>query len=150
MLGALGLHQRRGIQYHWENDGYETFNDFEMALKQSKRKSIRQVGGLGGEGWGGWVLGASRRLPLKIPTPTNPPTDPQTRPDRPPQERKSVAKQGLRVRRLTGRTGPDALQPHHWERFHEFYLNTVDKRWGSAYLTRKFFEMWVDWFESGD
>jgi uncharacterized protein len=48
-----------------------------------------------------------------------------------------VAKQGLTVRRLTGR----AITPAHWERFHRFYLNTVDKRWGSAYLTRRFFEM---------
>jgi predicted N-acyltransferase len=53
------------------------------------------------------------------------------------QERKAVAKQGLTVRRLTGA----AIQPHHWDKFHEFYLNTVDKRWGSAYLTRRFFEM---------
>jgi len=42
-LGALGLQQRRGIQFHWENDGYGCFDDFLAALKQSKRKSIRQV-----------------------------------------------------------------------------------------------------------
>jgi predicted N-acyltransferase len=42
-LGALGLQQRRGIQFHWENDGYSTFEDFLAALKQSKRKNIRQV-----------------------------------------------------------------------------------------------------------
>jgi predicted N-acyltransferase len=49
------------------------------------------------------------------------------------------------VRRLSGRSGPDALTPRHWERFYEFYLNTVDKRWGSAYLTKQFFTMWVCW-----
>lgn len=41
------------------------------------------------------------------------------------QERRAVEKQGLRVRRLSGRSGPNALQPHHWDRFYEFYLNTV-------------------------
>jgi predicted N-acyltransferase len=74
---------------------------------------------------------------------TRPP--PAVRPSIPPrprpQERKAVQKQGLRVRRLNGRTGPDAIHDHHWERFYEFYLNTVDKRWGSAYLTKKFFTM---------
>ena len=43
-LGARGFQQRRGIQYHWENNGYNTFEDFLADLKQSKRKSIRQVG----------------------------------------------------------------------------------------------------------
>eukprot|EP00878_Enallax_costatus_P021694 GHUV01022984.1.p1 GENE.GHUV01022984.1~~GHUV01022984.1.p1 ORF type:complete len:288 (+),score=39.49 GHUV01022984.1:121-984(+) len=47
-LGALGFQQRRGIQYHWENNGYTTFEDFLSDLKQSKRKSIRQVGDLTG------------------------------------------------------------------------------------------------------
>ncbi len=53
------------------------------------------------------------------------------------QERKSAAKQGLRVRRLAG---PE-VTPQQWERFYEFYLNTVDKRWGSAYLKPEFFSM---------
>lgn len=43
-LGSLGFQQRRGIQYHWENRGYATFDDFLADLKQRKRKSIRQVG----------------------------------------------------------------------------------------------------------
>lgn len=30
-------------RYHWENRGYKTFDDFLSDLKQSKRKSIRQV-----------------------------------------------------------------------------------------------------------
>lgn len=45
------------------------------------------------------------------------------------------------MRRLSGRGGPDALSPQRWGRFYEFYSNTVDKRWGSAYLTKRFFEM---------
>ena len=42
-LAEVGYLQRRGIQYHWENRGYNTFDDFLMDLKQSKRKNIRQV-----------------------------------------------------------------------------------------------------------
>jgi len=34
---------RIGVQYHWENPGYANFDEFLMELKQSKRKSIRQV-----------------------------------------------------------------------------------------------------------
>lgn len=42
-LGSMGFQQRRGIQYHWENRGYDTFDGFLADLKQRKRKSIRQV-----------------------------------------------------------------------------------------------------------
>ena len=41
-LAALGYLQRMGIQYHWDNDNYDSFDAFLMALKQSKRKNIRQ------------------------------------------------------------------------------------------------------------
>lgn len=34
---------RTGVQYHWENNAYGTFDDFLMDLKQSKRKNIRQA-----------------------------------------------------------------------------------------------------------
>jgi predicted N-acyltransferase len=91
-------------QYHWENADeagarYATFDDFLAALKQSRRKTIRQ-------------------------------------------ERRAVAKQGVTLRRLSGRAGArGAPGPRHWERFYEFYLSTVDKRWGTAYLTKRFFEM---------
>jgi len=33
---------RLGVQYHWVNKSYQSFNDFEQALRQKKRKSIRQ------------------------------------------------------------------------------------------------------------
>eukprot|EP00879_Flechtneria_rotunda_P004472 GHRR01004726.1.p1 GENE.GHRR01004726.1~~GHRR01004726.1.p1 ORF type:complete len:470 (+),score=138.13 GHRR01004726.1:91-1500(+) len=92
LLGSLGYQQRRGIQFHWENRGYYTFEDFLSDLKQSKRKSIRQ-------------------------------------------ERKAIAKQGLKVRRLTGSEVTSSM----WDTFYSFYLTTVDKKWGSAYLTRDFF-----------
>ena len=51
------------------------------------------------------------------------------------KERREVERAGLEIRTLTGRElTPDAL-----EAFYPFYLATVDKRWGSAYLTRDFF-----------
>ena len=34
---------RVGLQYHWYNHDYSTFDEFLMDLKQSKRKNIRQV-----------------------------------------------------------------------------------------------------------
>lgn len=38
----LGLLMRRAFQYHWHNDGYETFDDFLGALASRKRKGIRK------------------------------------------------------------------------------------------------------------
>lgn len=92
VLAELGFQQRLGIQFHWDNPGYGSFEDFLADLRQSKRKSIRQ-------------------------------------------ERKSIPKAGLAVHRLRG----EALRPAHWDRFYEFYLSTVDRKWGNAYLTRDFF-----------
>ena len=53
------------------------------------------------------------------------------------QERKSIGAQGLTVKRLTG----SDITSRHWDTFYSFYINTVDKKWGSAYLTRDFFDM---------
>jgi len=53
------------------------------------------------------------------------------------QERKSMEKQGLRIARLPG----SELGAEQWDKFYSFYLSTVDKRWGTAYLTREFFHM---------
>ncbi|BBN04168.1 uncharacterized protein MPTK1_3g02300 [Marchantia polymorpha subsp. ruderalis] len=41
-MGKLGYLQRIGMQYHWENRNYKSFDDFLMDLKQGKRKNIRQ------------------------------------------------------------------------------------------------------------
>jgi predicted N-acyltransferase len=41
-VGQLGYLQRIGMQYHWKNCNYGSFDDFLMDLKQSKRKNIRQ------------------------------------------------------------------------------------------------------------
>lgn len=43
MMRDMGFLSRTGIQYHWDNEGYGSFDDFLAALKQSKRKSIRQA-----------------------------------------------------------------------------------------------------------
>jgi uncharacterized protein len=39
---AMGWMGRIDVQFHWDNNGYTTFDAFLGALKQSKRKSIRQ------------------------------------------------------------------------------------------------------------
>lgn len=41
-LGDAGFLQRVGQQYHWENRGYATFDDFLAALSSRKRKAIRK------------------------------------------------------------------------------------------------------------
>jgi len=41
-LRAAGFLPRLGLQYHWHNDGYRTFEDYLASLKQSRRKAVRQ------------------------------------------------------------------------------------------------------------
>ena len=41
-MGAVGLIQRVGRQFHWFNRGYETFEDFLATLMSRKRKAIRK------------------------------------------------------------------------------------------------------------
>jgi len=41
-LGAAGFLQRVGQQFHWQNDGYRSFEDFLAALNSRKRKQIRR------------------------------------------------------------------------------------------------------------
>jgi predicted N-acyltransferase len=41
-LAAAGWLQRTGIQYHWENRGYASFDDFLGALNARKRKAIKR------------------------------------------------------------------------------------------------------------
>jgi predicted N-acyltransferase len=84
--------QRTGRQFHWTNDGYESFDDFLAGLNSRKRKAVRK-------------------------------------------ERRQVAESGVTLHTLTG----DDIEPRHWLAFHRFYLNTVDRKWGGAYLTRDLF-----------
>jgi len=84
---------RLGIQFHWRNEGYESFDDFLGRLASRKRKQVRKE-----------------------------------------RER---ARFGLRLRPLRGHE----ITARHWKAFHTFYLSTVDKRWGRAYLTAGFWPM---------
>jgi predicted N-acyltransferase len=51
------------------------------------------------------------------------------------KERARVEEQGVEIQALTGAE----ITPAIWDVFYPFYLSTVDKRWGSAYLTKRFF-----------
>ena len=93
-LGQAGWLQRIGTQFHWENAGYSTFDDFLAALSSRKRKVIKR-------------------------------------------ERRDANAAGLNFLALRGHE----IQPKHWDAFYRFYSSTVDRKWGSAYLTRKFFPM---------
>ena len=42
LAGGLGYLQRTDQQFHWLNDGYDTFDDFLAALSSRKRKMIRK------------------------------------------------------------------------------------------------------------
>ncbi len=42
LLGDRGFLQRNDQQFHWENAGYATFDDFLAALSSRKRKTIRR------------------------------------------------------------------------------------------------------------
>ncbi len=41
-LGRLGFLQRTDQQFHWQNKGYESFEDFLAALSSAKRKALRR------------------------------------------------------------------------------------------------------------
>ncbi len=45
LLGGKGYLQRTDQQFHWENQGYATFDDFLSALASRKRKTIRKERG---------------------------------------------------------------------------------------------------------
>ncbi len=93
-LVEAGWLARLGKQFHWENAGYDTFDDFLGALRASKRKSLKR-------------------------------------------ERRDANAAGLVFRTLRG----NEIRPHHWDAFYRFYTATVDRKWGSAYLTRRFFPL---------
>jgi predicted N-acyltransferase len=52
------------------------------------------------------------------------------------RERKDALSDGVSVEWLTGA----ALQREHWDAFFAFYMDTGSRKWGSPYLTRKFFD----------
>lgn len=87
-----GLLHRITQQFHWENRGYGSFDDFLNDLSSRKRKMIRK-------------------------------------------ERETARAAGLTIRQLTG----DAIEPQHWDAFWTFYQDTGARKWGTPYLTRRFF-----------
>ncbi len=93
-LGKAGWLQRLGIQYHWYNQGFSSFDDFLAALNARKRKSIKR-------------------------------------------ERRDAQSAGLEFHTLHG---PE-ITAAQWKAFYKFYESTVDRKWGSAYLTEKFFPL---------
>ncbi|MBV9655847.1 MAG: N-acetyltransferase [Acetobacteraceae bacterium] len=93
-LTECGWLHRTGMQFHWENAGYNDFDAFLGALSSRKRKTLRR-------------------------------------------ERRDANASGLVFRTLTG---PE-ISKGHWDAFFRFYTSTVDRKWGSAYLTRRFFTM---------
>jgi uncharacterized protein len=93
-LGDAGWLRRIGMQFHWENEGYTSFDDFLGALSSRKRKVLRR-------------------------------------------ERRDANAAGLTFHALSGTDITEA----HWDAFYRFYRSTVDRKWGSAYLTRSFFSL---------
>jgi len=51
------------------------------------------------------------------------------------KERRTVAETGVRLLRLTG----DDITPAHIDHFFRFYMSTIDRKWGGAYLTEEVF-----------
>ncbi len=93
-LSAAGWLRRIGMQFHWENEGYNGFDDFLGALSSRKRKVLRR-------------------------------------------ERRDANAAGLTFHALSGTD----ITESHWDAFYRFYQSTVDRKWGSAYLTRSFFSL---------
>ena len=93
-LANAGWLPRLGMQFHWENRGYKTFDDFLGELSSRKRKVLRR-------------------------------------------ERRDANAAGLQFHALAGQE----ITERHWDAFYRFYQSTVDRKWGSAYLTRRFFSL---------
>ena len=53
------------------------------------------------------------------------------------RERRIAQGFGGEIVQLTG----DAIQPEHWDAFWHFYQDTGARKWGTPYLTRKFFDI---------
>jgi predicted N-acyltransferase len=86
--------QRTDTQFHWENNGYKSFDDFLATLSSSRRKNLRK-------------------------------------------ERAAALEGGITIEWLTGAS----LKETHWDAFYEFYMDTGNRKWGTPYLTRKFFSL---------
>ncbi len=52
------------------------------------------------------------------------------------RERRDIANAGVQLVQKQG----DDLTTADWDQFYQFYLATIDRKWGGAYLTRDFFD----------
>ncbi len=52
------------------------------------------------------------------------------------RERRNIANAGVQLVQKQG----DDLTTADWDQFYQFYLATIDRKWGGAYLTRDFFD----------
>ncbi|MEQ8228652.1 MAG: GNAT family N-acetyltransferase [Rhodospirillales bacterium] len=93
-LGGGGFLQRIGQQFHWQNKGFSSFDEFLGELNSRKRKNIKK-------------------------------------------ERRAVQEAGLDIRVLEG----SDITEGYWDAFFQFYMDTTDKKWGQAYLDRRFFSL---------
>ena len=57
------------------------------------------------------------------------------------RERRDANAAGLTFHALSGTD----ITERHWDAFYGFYQSTVDRKWGSAYLTRSFFSLLGEW-----
>jgi uncharacterized protein len=53
------------------------------------------------------------------------------------KERREATEHGIEIRTLIGAE----ITSRHWDAFFQFYMSTSDRKWGSAYLTREFFDL---------
>ena len=53
------------------------------------------------------------------------------------RERRDALQGGIEIETITG----SALTSAHWDAFYRFYRSTSDRKWGEAYLTRRFFDL---------
>ncbi|MBT4266005.1 MAG: N-acetyltransferase [Deltaproteobacteria bacterium] len=53
------------------------------------------------------------------------------------RERRIALEEGVCIEHLTG----SEITESHWDAFFRFYMDTGDRKWGSPYLTRRFFSM---------
>ncbi len=83
---------RQGIQFHWKNNNYNSFDEFLNTLSSRKRKQIKK-------------------------------------------ERLCLNNNNLNVKLFTG----DEIKEEYINFFYDCYLDTTEKKWGSTYLTKKFF-----------
>ena len=92
-----GLHGRLTHQFHWNNPGIQSFEEWLNLLRSRRRKETRR-------------------------------------------ERRRAQELGVEIRVLRGRD----ITPRYWQALEGFYRDTVEKKWGEAYLSPDFFQIAAD------